>query len=73
MDLVDNPHDLQFLVRDGCRLAVYRRAAYLEDVALPHYRQGGLSINHRLPLNSAQRLSLSDKKSRSIVSSPILA
>ncbi len=61
------------VTNSSCPLVVHRRAADPEQFALLRYRQRRFFVDHRLTLRPAQRLNLLDKKSRSMVNSPILS
>src|SRR5690606_26784796 len=73
VNLVQLTHHHEVLVRHRCRPVVEAGAVELEQLALPLDAQLLLLVDHRSSLLAAQRLSALDKKSRSMVSSPIFA
>ena len=70
---VHAPHERQVLAALPLRPVVLRRPAHAQQRALPRKTQRSVPLDHPPPLRPAQRLSPRRKKSRSTVSSPILA
>jgi hypothetical protein len=73
VQLIEPAHDGQVLRTDWLRLVVQRGARYPQQLALTCDRHVGPRIDQRLALGPGKRPSALDKKSRSMVSSPILA
>ena len=72
--LVDPPHQHERLLALPLRLVVERGAPERQQAALPAQAQRRvIAHNHRPPLRPAHRPDPRDKKSRSTISSPILA
>src|SRR3974377_2353032 len=73
MQLVDPPHDLQVLDRDGPRLVIDGGPADVQSLRLPGDGKIVIAVDHRFALSMPALVSAPSKKSFSSVSSPILA
>src|SRR5665811_1756854 len=73
VDLVHGGHQGKVRLARRYRLALHARAGEAEKLGLPGNRQGLPFVDHRFALVPLMRPSAPDKKSFSMVSSPILA
>ncbi len=73
MQLVDPPHQRQRRLGDRRRLVIGGRAGQLQELALPHNRQGMRAVDHRFALSKPALMSAPSKKSFSSASCPIFA
>ena len=73
MDLVDGRHEGQIPVARARGLVIEARAGEVEKVSLSGEGQGVVFVDHLFALGPCVRPSAADKKSFSMVSSPILA
>src|SRR5215211_6490332 len=73
MQLIERAYEAKIRLAQRPRLIVKRGAAKTESITLAHDRQRAVAVDHRLAPGRRKRPSAPDKKSRSIVSSPILA
>src|SRR5680860_1338190 len=73
VDLVHGGHQGQIPLAGSDRLVVDTSAGEIEKLSLCLHRQGMRPVNHRFALEPLMRPSAPDKKSFSMVSSPILA
>src|SRR5699024_6413412 len=73
MDRIDAGHQVQILVTGRLWLVVGRRSGDAQQLALTGHRKLAAGGDHGAPYLGSQRTSPRSKKSRSTVSSPILA